>query len=380
MPSRIAVIGKGLFGVAASRHLARSGWDTTVIGPDEPPVGSVYDGPHGAHFDEGRIMVARGDTPGVDLTLKAIEGMRDLEAATGARLLVQSGTVEIEQRGREGSFVDGVINAGVGARILETGAPQGYYNPRSYLRAALDDLVAAGGTIVPEPVEALARTSSGWDVTLGGGNRLAADLVVVAAGAWCNQLLERPLALRLKREHVIFAKLDAAQATSIAMRPAVFHGRTGSVADVYILPPLQHPDGSWYLKLGANTLHDQAVSWDDIDSWYRTGDSDVARDDLIAAFGELLPQVEVSGFHTERCVITYTPHGRPFVDRIGDGLFICGAGNGHGASWAEGAGMLVAALVNDEGWDGPAPEVFRAVHDDEDPHWPQALLLRDRAS
>ena len=168
----------------------------------------------------------------------------------------------------------------------------------------------------------------------------------------------------------------------------MFYGRTGNVENVYTLPPLLYPDGNWYLKLGANTLHDQVVDEGDIDSWYRAGNSEVAADDLRDAFHRIFPSLEVEGFHVERCVITYTPHGRPYVDEVESGLFVAAAGNGHGASWADGAGKLVTALLDGAGWDYSHPtddtwngfprESFAVAYASDQPNWGQPLLLRDR--
>ena len=80
---RVAVVGKGLFGTATARHLARRGIETVLIGPDEPADIAGHSGPFGAHYDEARILVARGDEPSVALTRLTIAGIAQLEQATG---------------------------------------------------------------------------------------------------------------------------------------------------------------------------------------------------------------------------------------------------------------------------------------------------------
>ncbi len=52
---RIAVIGRGLWGAAATRHLAMAGADVTLIGPSEPDDKHAHTGVFGSHYDEGRI-------------------------------------------------------------------------------------------------------------------------------------------------------------------------------------------------------------------------------------------------------------------------------------------------------------------------------------
>ena len=374
---RAAVVGKGLFGVAAALHLARAGWDVVVAGPDEPADDAGHTGPHGAHFDEARILVARGNRAETDLTISTILGVMELEDESGETLLNQSGSVEVSARGPGVELVDGVSNVGEGAEFVEVAPPQGFYNPRGYVRTGVRMLEQRGVRVVRLPVGSIRRGNGGF--VIDAGEEISADRVVVAAGAWSNRLLNEPVALRLKREHVIFAQLSAEVAQAIAMRPTVFYGRTGAVEDIYTLPPLPYPDDNWYLKLGANTLHDEVVAQDgEIDAWYHSGDSSVAEEDLIAAFHIVFPEVPVEAFHTERCVITYTAHGRPYIDEVDDGLVLCAGGNGHGASWADGAGKLAAALVVGEAWEGLDRESFRVIRANEQPEWPQPLLMRDR--
>lgn len=376
--ARVAVIGKGLFGVAAALHLSRIGHEVVLIGPDEPEPGDdSFRGPFGAHFDEARILVARGDRAEIDLTIQTMLGIMELQDESREEILVQSGSVEVYARGQaDRRLVDGVVDVGSGAELVEVAPPQGFYNPRAYVRAGVAVLERNGAQVIREPAAAVRADRDGSFVVVDGPIR--ADRIVVAAGAWSNRFLKRPVALRLKREHVLFAQLADAVAESITMRPVVIRGRTGAVEDIYILPPRRYPDGRWYLKLGANTLHDEAVAQDAaIDGWYREGDSTAAEPDLVAAFREVIPDLAVEEFRSERCVITYTTHGRPYIDAVA-GAFVCVGGNGHGASWADGAGKLVAALVSDEPWENFEREAFAAVPDDKRATWPRPLLMRDR--
>ena len=53
---KLAVIGRGLIGSAAARHLSKMGHDVALIGPDEPTTDyAKHSGVFGSHYDEGRI-------------------------------------------------------------------------------------------------------------------------------------------------------------------------------------------------------------------------------------------------------------------------------------------------------------------------------------
>ena len=52
---RIAIIGRGLIGSAAARHLAEAGHEVVLIGPGEPANYASHPGVFGSHYDEGRI-------------------------------------------------------------------------------------------------------------------------------------------------------------------------------------------------------------------------------------------------------------------------------------------------------------------------------------
>ena len=51
----VCVIGKGLLGSAAARHLAEMGLNVLLLGPDEPLVRAEHSGVFGSHYDSGRI-------------------------------------------------------------------------------------------------------------------------------------------------------------------------------------------------------------------------------------------------------------------------------------------------------------------------------------
>jgi glycine/D-amino acid oxidase-like deaminating enzyme len=51
----VIVVGNGMFGAAATRHLSARGSRVVAVGPDEPADWKTHDGVFSSHYDQGRI-------------------------------------------------------------------------------------------------------------------------------------------------------------------------------------------------------------------------------------------------------------------------------------------------------------------------------------
>jgi sarcosine oxidase len=82
---------------------------------------------------------------------------------------------------------------------------------------------------------------------------------------------------------------------------------------------------------------------------------------LQSALLDLLPGLEVLSWASKPCMNTYTPHDRPFVDQLGDGMFVCTGGCGSAAKSSDEIGRMGALLTQHGRWayDLPA-SAFRA--------------------
>jgi sarcosine oxidase len=131
------------------------------------------------------------------------------------------------------------------------------------------------------------------------------------------------------------------------MPPIVYRIDHPRLADLYILPPIRYPDGRFYLKMGANTILDQFVETaGEINAWYRTGSSDAMLAEMRQTVLDIFPGLTAESWHTHRCVITRTAHGRPYIDEVVSGrLYVAVGGNGQGAKAADEIGRLAARLV-----------------------------------
>ena len=92
---KVAVVGKGLIGSAAARHLAKAGHDVTLIGPDEV-AGAYADhkGSFASHYDEGRIT-RKNDRRAyfTRVSTAAISRYPEIAAESGIEFFTQSGAM-----------------------------------------------------------------------------------------------------------------------------------------------------------------------------------------------------------------------------------------------------------------------------------------------
>jgi sarcosine oxidase len=85
------------------------------------------------------------------------------------------------------------------------------------------------------------------------------------------------------------------------------------------------------------------------------------------ALETIIPGLRAEAYATKRCLVTYTPHGKPFIDRLGGRLFVATGGNGSSAKCADTLGRLAAELVLAGEWRSAVydRELFRAIRENE---------------
>ena len=90
----VAVIGRGMIGSAAGRHLAESGRRVALIGPGEPADRRTSDGPFCSHPDEGRITrIAGRNEMWTEVAARSCERYADIEARSGIRFHTPCGVI-----------------------------------------------------------------------------------------------------------------------------------------------------------------------------------------------------------------------------------------------------------------------------------------------
>jgi glycine/D-amino acid oxidase-like deaminating enzyme len=369
------VIGKGLFGSAAAKYLSSEARRVAVVGPDEPQDVLSHDGVFASHYDQGRLagLLARGPewTALCDLSVRAFPYV---EAASGIRFYMPAGRLYMPAAYLPGDYVAEMEAAydldlwhlsaaeqqqafpylrfpGAENGVLER-APAGYINPRALIKAQLAIAEKQGAGVIREQVAAVDSAADHLLVRTKEGNAYQARKVLIAAGAFSNFIAlagrSPGLPLRLKTETILLAEVPPSEARRLRQMPAVDYGIDSPVLDgIYLLPPLLYPDGRYYVKMGCDTAADQFLeTLDEVAAWFKTGNSDVHKEELVDALLSVIPALKADSFRTGRCIVTYTTHRRPYIDAIvPDRVYTAVGGNGIGAKTSDAIGRLAARLM-----------------------------------
>ncbi len=357
---KVAVVGKGLIGSAAARHLAKAGHAVTLIGPDEV-AGDYADhkGSFASHYDEGRItrkndrrpFFARVSTAAISRYPEiAAESGIDFFTPAGAMLAGGPDYMAAVARAREGLDIDfRTLDADDLARdfpylaipdgftAIYEPTEAGHISPRRLVAAQTEAARRHGATIVAEEVTQVAEGR----VTTA-SRTIDADQVIVAAGGWTDSLLGRAKTFEVYARTVAFHEIGPAEAERLSNMPSLV---IESPDDIYILPPIRYPDGKLWLKLGGDPedveLHGLAA----INDWFRSGGSAEIGAYLTDRIREVIPDLAFESRFHRPCVTTWSADKVPEIRRLAPRLTIAAAGNGSGAKCSDELGRMAAAIA-----------------------------------
>ncbi len=365
--THIAVIGRGLIGAAAARHLMRAGHQVTLIGPSEPVDKVSHTGVFGSHYDEGRITRALDpDLYWSQVSAISIARYRDIEAQSGVSFFTECGAmIAGPKKGNYIQRVERIEKARnipcdhFSGRALEQAFPYfsfpddiqalyepkaaGYISPRNLVQAQTKVATRAGAQLVDAVVLGLSETTTGITITTD-RDEISADQVLVATGGFTNMILPDPLPLDVHARTVAFFEIDAKEATRLSNMPSLVmcfaDGR-----DPYILPPIRYPNGKIYIKIGGDQVDKKLESTDAIKAWFKSGGSDEVGMYLKSMLVEIIPGLRYQAMHTEACVTTFTADNRPVITRQSDRITVAVAGCGRGAKCSDELGRMGAELA-----------------------------------
>lgn len=392
---RFIVVGRGMMGAAAARHLARQTDGIAVIGPDEPEDRASHQGVFGSHYDEGRIT--RTIDPDADWALlanRSIARYAEIERDSGIQFYTPVGClVAGPKRGGANAYVGNVIGAAerLGVQIdilddagLKTRFPffsfargnEGVYEPRGAGHISPRRLVKAqsllaekaGATVIKQTAVSI-RDEGGLAVVMTAeGETFRAEKVLLAAGGFsiAENLLPRPVEMKVYGRTVTFFEVSEAEAEALSAMPSLISVTPDDADSIYMLPPIRYPDGKYYMKIGGDPDDLQFDSEPALRAWFRTAGRDEARDHLSRIFHGLVPGVRRPSSFTNSCAVSYSPTGYPMIGYTSSPrVAVLTGGCGTAAKSSDeigklGAELLLEGRIKDGGYRTDFSAHFRA--------------------
>ena len=390
----IAVIGKGLIGSAAARHLAVSFHDlkVCVIGPDEPQIRKAHDGVFASHYDQGRITRVLDPSPlWGHLARESIKQYPVIENASGIQFHHRVGCLratDIPERIKQVdncaaqyrpphrrldaaacreahpylSFSDDFV-------AWDEGGEAGYINPRSLIQAQLKAAEGNGAVVVREIVTRWQGASDGHEIHTREGSLIPAGKILLTAGGYSNTLLEKKLHLRTKSHTILLAEIPPAEVNRLKTMPSVISSFDHPLVDsLYMLPPVLYPDGKTYIKLGPSGWNEHFLDATEHDrellDWFYSDGQQVIAEAMMAAMHKMIPGLQTLSYQSVPCLITYSAHGNPYVDEVREkSVYVATAGNGMGAKSSDEIGRMGALLCATDDWHSELDrDDFRVVY------------------
>ena len=362
----MAVVGRGMIGSAAARHLAESGVSTALVGAAAPADYKSADGPFSSHHDEGRITrVTSADPVWAELAARSIERYEDIERRSGIDFHDPRGLVTVTAQSEEAVRL--AVAQGAAARMVDvdwvrarTGIqipqsladriaweepPAGFVNPRRLVAAETRLAEIAGATVIDHPAAQVSEANSGWTVS-GTWGELSADRILFATGAYGAELIGVQLALERRLRTVVLAELAGVHRDGLNIPSLIVNNmRSEHLDGVYWVPPVDFPDGTRCLKIGGGMVPVEVRATSELRAWFNSGGSQLEAAGLTEALRSLLPDATIAHTSMRPCVVTFTASGRPYVGRLSSNAAVAVGGCGAAAKSCDEIGRMAASVV-----------------------------------
>lgn len=391
---RFIVVGRGMMGAAAARHLAGQTDGIAVIGPDEPEDRARHQGVFGSHYDEGRIT--RTIDPDMDwarLANRSISRYAEIERDSGIQFYAPVGClITGPERASEATYVGNVVEAakrlGVQTDILDDAGLKarfpffsfalgsegvfepwgaGHISPRRLVKAQSLLAEKAGARVIKQTAISIRDDAGMAVVTTAEGETFSAEKILVAAGGFsiAESLLPRPVEMKVYGRTVTFFEVGEAEAEALSAMPSLISVTPDGADSIYMLPPIRYPDGKHYIKIGGDPDDLQFGSEAELRAWFRTSGRDKAREHLARIFHERVPGVRRPPAFTNSCAVSFSPTGYPMIGYTSSPrIAVLTGGCGTAAKSSDeigrlGAELLLSGRIKDEGYDTDFSAHFR---------------------
>ncbi len=371
----VAVVGRGMIGAAAARHLADCKTSTVLIGPDEPVDRLASQGPFSSHPDQGRITRVAARSPiWAEIALRSINRYREIEQRSGIDFYnpcgLAMGGIDAEgwvargqAQGSDSAMVDHDdlfertgIRMPAGLPAMTEGPPAGYINPRRMVEAQTVAAQRAGATIIRSAATNIEKTPAGYRLSGEWGTSVA-EKVLLSTGSFGAEFLPDLLDAERRPRTVVRAEItggvDTAKIPSLIVDDGLADER---LVGIYWVPPVMYPDGIMRLKIGGQLKDAPVLEPEDLTDWFHTDGSATESEALEATLRELLPDASFANIISSPCVLMVTPSAHPYVGWVDedDPTFAMAlAGNGSAAKSSDELGRLGASLIATGTWNDP---------------------------
>lgn len=370
------IIGCGMMGAAAARHLSSSTDGVAVIGPAEPGDYSSHAGVFASHYDEARI------TRTIDpkevwarLANRSIARYSEIAAASGVEFYSEVGCLVVgPPRNSAENYIGRVAAAaaklGVSTENLDKDAlgrkfpyfqfsqgsdgifearDAGHINPRKLVKAQTILAQRQGTSIIRETVISAVESEGAVTVTTAEGHRYSAEKVLVAAGGFsiAEKLIGARLDLKVYARTVSFFEIEAEQMDELGKMPSLIWKWNEEEDGIYLLPPVLYPDGKFYLKIGGDPDDLLLPTEADIRAWFRSGGRETTNRHLTDIVRRLVPGVDASRNSMAACVTSFTPTDYPAIAMASSRIGVLTGGCGAAAKSSDEIGRLGAQLLLD---------------------------------
>ncbi len=377
---KVIIVGRGMMGAAAARHLSGMIEGVALIGPGEPIERKSHSGVFASHYDEARITRSFDDNViWATLAARSLDRYSDIEAKSGISFFSEVGCLFAGPHARPGDRYLGralQVSAALDLSVetlspaaLHERFPQfslnptfngyfearraGHINPRALVRAQTK-LAEQGGVTIIDATVASVRDEGAFVEVHAGGKRYTAERVLVAAGGFSNfnDLLPDAIDIRVAARTVAFFELGEREVDIFSSMPSTIVFGDRDEDHVYILPPVRYPDGKIYLKLGGDLETRSFETLNDIGAWFRSDGDPLERDLLVSTALELMPALAGCPTTSAPCAATFTKSGYPYVGYTGSPrIAVLAGGNFVAAKSSDELGRLGAVIMT-KGWLG----------------------------
>lgn len=367
--SEYVVVGAGLAGAATAWQLAARGHDVTVL---ERTVPASHDG-----SSHGSARIFRYAYPDEFYTRAVIESKslwEELEQASGLELVTPFGAVDYGPERQPERLAGILAGTGVEHELLSAGEARrrwphiafdtpvlwhpgaGVIDAESSVNAMIDQAVRHGARVLTGwDVTGVEKTAAGYRLVSAGGETLDAGNIIISAGGWLPQLLDRlPLPagflrgmpeFTVRQEQAYHFRYLGDRSLDAAPWPTFIHKSTD--IQTYGLPGGRDAGfaGQKVAEYNGGKFIPSAVR--------QTGLVDPEnRRRVVDYVRKYLPGLDPEPYAETTCLFTNTPNEDFVIDRA-DGLTVLSPCSGHGAKFAPLIGQWAAGLATGTG-DVPA--------------------------